>query len=144
MKTNRTTIKTYSELMRLSTFEERYLYLRLEGTVGEPTFGFERWLNQVFYTSQEWKKFRRDIIIRDNGCDLGIEDRVIGGSIYIHHINIVAIDDLRDRNLEILLNPENVVCTSFNTHQAIHYGDKTLLCLAPIERSKNDTCPWRR
>lgn len=142
MKT--TIIKTYSELMRLPTFEERYRYLRLEGTVGEPTFGFERWLNQVFYTSQEWKKFRRDIVIRDNGCDLGIEDRVIGGSIYIHHINTVAIDDLRDRNFEILLNPENVICTSFNTHQAIHYGDESLLCLAPIERSKNDTCPWRR
>lgn len=137
-------IKTYSELITLPTFEERYRYLRLDSIVGEPTFGFERWLNQVFYSSKEWKTFRRDIVIRDNGCDLGIEDRLIGGSIYLHHINAIDIDDIRDRNIEVLLNPENVICTSFNTHQAIHYGDENILCLAPIERSRNDTCPWRR
>ena len=141
MKTN---IKTYSELMRLPTFEERYRYLRLESTVGEPTFGFERWLNQVFYTSKEWRKFRRDIIVRDNGCDLGIEDRPIGRLIVIHHIETISVDDIRDRNLEVLLNPENVICVSDITHKAIHYGDENLLCLAPIERSRNDTCPWRR
>lgn len=144
MTTKKTNIKTYSELITLPTFEERYRYLRLESTVGEPTFGYERWLNQVFYTSNEWRKFRRDIIIRDNGCDLGIEDRSIGGIITIHHIETISVDDIRDRNLEVLLNPENVICVSDITHKAIHYGSEDLLCIAPIERSMNDTCPWRR
>ena len=137
-------IKTYSELIRLSTFEDRFNYLKIGQGVGEETFGFERYLNQVFYTSPEWRKFRRDIIIRDNGCDLGISDREIGKFITIHHINEIAIDDIRDKNLESLLNPENVICASSLTHKAIHYGDEKLLVKAPIERSKNDTCPWRR
>lgn len=137
-------IRTYSELITLPTFEERYRYLKLGGKVGEETFGFDRYLNQVFYSSLEWKTFRRDIIVRDLGCDLGIEDRVIGGNIFIHHINTIALADIHRRNLEVLLNPENVICTSFNTHNAIHYGDESLLTLAPIARRPNDTCPWRR
>lgn len=136
--------RTYSELITLPTFEERYRYLKLGGKVGEETFGFDRYLNQVFYSSLEWKTFRRDIIVRDMGCDLGIEDRVIGGNIFIHHINAIALADIHRRNLGVLLNPENVICTSFNTHNAIHYGDESLLTLAPIARRPNDTCPWRR
>lgn len=136
--------KTYSELITLPTFEERYHYLKLGGVVGEETFGFDRYLNQVFYSSKEWKTFRRDIIVRDMGCDLGIEDREIGRTILIHHMNPITLADIHQRNLDVLLNPENVICTSLNTHNAIHYGDESLLVLAPIERSRNDTCPWRR
>lgn len=137
-------IKSYSELITLPTFEERYRYLRIGGEVGKETFGFERYLNQVFYTSKEWRKFRRDIIIRDNGCDLGIEDRDCGKFLVVHHINEITIDDIRDKNLEILLNPENVITASTMTHKAIHYGDDSLLIKPPVERFKNDTCPWRR
>lgn len=136
--------KTYSELITLPTFEERYHYLKLGGVVGEETFGYDRYLNQVFYSSKEWKTFRRDIIVRDMGCDLGIEDREIGRTILIHHMNPITLADIHQRNLDVLLNPENVICTSLNTHNAIHYGDESLLVLAPIERSRNDTCPWRR
>lgn len=137
-------IKTYSQLIQLPTFEERFRYLKLDGVVGEETFGFDRYLNQVFYSSTEWKKFRRDIIVRDMGCDLGIEDREIGGLIMIHHLNPISLEDILKRNVEVLLNPENVICASANTHRAIHYGDENLLIKAPIERTKNDTCPWRR
>jgi len=137
-------IKTYSELIKLPTFEERFRYLKLDGVIGEETFGFDRYLNQAFYSSKEWKKFRRDIIVRDMGCDLGIEDREIGGLIMIHHLNPIAIEDILKRNVEVLLNPENVICTSANTHRAIHYGDENLLIKAPVERTKNDTCPWRK
>lgn len=137
-------IRSYSELITLPTFEERYHYLKLGGVVGEETFGYDRYLNQVFYSSKEWKTFRRDIIVRDMGCDLGIEDREIGRTILIHHMNPITLADIHQRNLDVLLNPENVICTSLNTHNAIHYGDESLLVLAPIERSRNDTCPWRR
>lgn len=137
-------IKTYSELITIPTFEERYRYLKLGGTVGEDTFGFERYLNQKFYQTIEWKRFRRSIILRDMGCDLGVEGYEIHGPIYIHHINPIEIDDLRLRRMEVLMNPENSICVSFNTHNAIHYGDESLLVLAPIERTRNDTCPWRR
>ena len=136
--------KSYSDLLTLPTFEERFRYLKLGGKVGEETFGFDRYLNQVFYSSAEWKRFRRDIIVRDLGCDLGIEDREIGGIIILHHINPIALVDIHRRNLDVLLNPENVICTSHNTHNAIHYGDESLLTLAPIVRRPNDTCPWRR
>lgn len=139
-----TTFKTYSELITLPTFIERFNYLKLQGEVGVETFGFDRWLNQVFYSSKEWKDFRRDMIIRDMGCDLGIEDREIQGSIFLHHINPISIDDIRYRRIEKLLNPENVICVSFITHQAIHYGDESLLISEPVERNRNDTCPWRR
>lgn len=134
--------KTYSELMSFKTFEERYRYLRCGATVGEDTFGYARHLNQAFYSSIEWKRFRRGIIIRDQGCDLGIEDRIISGQIFLHHINPLTVDDLLHRR-ECLMDPENVICVSFNTHQAIHYGDENLLIQEPTERTMNDTCPWK-
>lgn len=139
-----TSIKTYSELITLPTFEERYRYLKLSGEVGKETFGFDRWLNQVFYNSKEWRAFRRDIIVRDMGCDLGIEGREIGGRIFIHHIEPIKLDDILHRRIEVLMNPDNVICVSFETHNAIHYGDESLLILLPIERTPNDTCSWRK
>lgn len=135
--------KTYSELITFPTFEERFRYLKLNGVIGEETFGFDRYLNQAFYLSEEWKRFRRGIIIRDNGCDLGMDDREIGGTIIIHHLNPITMDDILKRNIEVLLNPDNAICVSHITHQAIHYGDESLLITAPIERSKYDTCPWK-
>lgn len=136
-------IKTYSELVRLPTFEERFEYLKLKGSVGKDTFGHDRYLNQVFYTSQEWRRLRDEIIIRDNGCDLGIEGREIGGKIYIHHLNPLGVNDVLTHS-EYLVNPEYLICVSFETHNAIHYGDIILLPRDPIERKRNDTCPWRR
>ena len=136
------TIKSYSELITLPTFEERYNYLRLNGIIGEDTFGFDRYLNQVFYRSSKWKRIRDQVIVRDNGCDLGIEDRTIYGKIIIHHMNPITIQDI-ERESAFLLNPEYLICTTLNTHNAIHYGDEGLLMLGPIERTKNDTCPWR-
>lgn len=136
-------IKTYSELVRLPTFEERFEYLKLKGSVGKDTFGHDRHLNQVFYTSQEWRRLRDEIIIRDNGCDLGIEGREIGGKIYIHHLNPLGVNDVLTHS-EYLVNPEYLICVSFETHNAIHYGDINLLPRDPIERKRNDTCPWRR
>lgn len=136
-------IKTYSELILFSTFEERFEYLKLKGSVGKDTFGHDRYLNQVFYTSQEWRRLRDEIIIRDNGCDLGIEGREIGGKIYIHHLNPLGVNDVLTHS-EYLVNPEYLICVSFETHNAIHYGDINLLPRDPIERKRNDTCPWRR
>lgn len=137
--------KSYSELITLPTFEERYEYLKLDGIVGKETFGFDRHLNQMFYASKEWRRFRRDIIVRDMGCDLGISDREIKGPIYIHHINPIPKDALIKGRWDILLNPENCICVSFDTHNAIHYGDAGLLIpTEPIERKQNDTCPWRQ
>lgn len=138
----RTNIRTYSELIKLPTFKERYEYLRLGGRVGEDTFGFDRYLNQAFYKSEEWKSIRDHVIIRDNGCDLGIEGHEIFGRILIHHMNPIRKEDIINRS-DILLNPEYLICTIKNTHDAIHYGDENLLVIAPIERKKNDTCPWR-
>ena len=138
----RSTILTYSELCQLGTFEERYRYLRLNGSVGNATFGFDRWLNQRFYKDPEWIALRRDIIIRDLGCDLGMSDREICGPIMVHHMNPITKEDIIYRS-EFLLNPEYLICCSDNTHKAIHYGDERLLVLAPIVRSRNDTCPWR-
>lgn len=138
-------IKTYSELIQLETFEERYEYLRVGGRVGEETFGFDRYLNQKFYKDPEWLSIRDDVIVRDNGCDLGMPGHDIpeGVKILVHHINPITIDDIVNRNPK-LFDPENLICTIKNTHDAIHYGDESLLITAPIERSKNDTCPWRR
>lgn len=136
-------IRTYSELITFPTFEERYRYLRLEGKVGEDTFGFDRWLNQSFYKDPEWRAIRDKIIIRDNGCDLGIPGREIYSRIIVHHMNPITKDDILSRSA-FLLNPEYLICTVKNTHDAIHYGDERLLIKAPIERTKNDTCPWRR
>lgn len=136
-------IRTYSELIRLPTFEERFKYLQLSGKVGLDTFGFDRYLNQQFYSSPEWRAIRNDIIIRDNGCDLGIEGYDIHGRIYIHHMNPISVRDILDMS-EYLLNPEYLICVTHNTHNAIHYGDESLLTLAPIERTPHDTCPWKR
>lgn len=136
-------IRTYSELITIPTFEERFRYLKLEGRVGEETFGFDRYLNQIFYRSPEWRKVRRDVIVRDNGCDLGMWDREIEGLITVHHMNPISVDDILNRS-EFLLNPDYLICTSDITHKAIHYGDESLLITAPVERSPNDTCPWRR
>lgn len=137
------TIRTYSELITFPTFEERYKYLRLGGKVGEETFGFDRYLNQVFYSSKEWKQVRDHVIVRDYGCDLGVPDRQIFGRILIHHMNPISAEDILKRS-EYLLDPEYLITTVKNTHDAIHYGDDSLLITIPVERSKNDTCPWRR
>lgn len=136
-------IRTYSELITIPTFEERYEYLRLGGRVGEETFGFDRYLNQYFYKSPEWLEVRDFVIIRDNGCDLAIPDREIHGRILVHHMNPITIEDILNRS-KYLLDPEYLISTIKNTHDAIHYGDSSLLITAPIERRKNDTCPWRR
>ena len=136
-------IKTYSELITLPTFEERFAYLQLNGVVGRDTFGFDRYLNQNFYRSKRWRSIRDQIIIRDNGCDLGVEGYDIYGKILIHHINPITLDDI-ERESEFLLNPEYLITTTHNTHNAIHYGDESLLSTMPMERVKNDTCPWRR
>lgn len=136
-------IRTYSELITLPTFEERYRYLRLGGKVGEETFGFDRYLNQIFYKSDEWRSVRDYVIIRDGGCDLGMPDREIYGKILVHHMNPIRQEDILRRS-KFLLDPEYLICTIKNTHDAIHYGDEGLLILDPIERTQNDTCPWRR
>ena len=136
-------IKTYSELVPLPTFEERYRYLRLSGSVGDETFGFDRYLNQVFYRSRKWKAVRDFVIVRDNACDLGVEGYDIHGKILIHHMNPITLKDI-ERESEFLLDPEFLICVTHNTHNAIHYGDESLLIGSPIERSKNDTCPWRQ
>lgn len=135
-------IRTYSELITLPTFEERFNYLRLDGEVGKATFGYDRYLNQILYNSPEWRRFRQEIIIRDNGCDLACEGYEIGSRALIHHINPITVEDIEKRNQSIF-DPENVITTIHNTHNAIHYGDERLLITSPIERSKNDTCPWR-
>lgn len=137
-------IRTYSELSKLETFEERYEYLKLDGTVGEETFGFDRYLNQQFYQrDSEWKEVRRFVIMRDLGCDLGVEGREIHGKIIVHHMNPITKYDLINRT-DFLLNPEYLICTLKSTHDAIHYGDEQLLMKGPVIRVKNDTCPWRK
>lgn len=135
-------IKRYSELILLPTFEERYKYLQLNGIIGDETFGFDRYINQMFYGSQEWKQVRDYVIVRDNGCDLGIEGHEIRGKILIHHMNPIGIKDIQQVN-KFLLDPEYLITTMLSTHNAIHYGDESLLVTDPIERSKNDTCPWK-
>ena len=135
-------IRTYSELITLPTFEERYEYLKIGGTVGEETFGFDRYLNQSFYKTKEWLRIRDHVIVRDQGCDLAMIDREIRGKILIHHMNPITKEDIVRRS-KYLLDPEYLICTVKNTHDAIHYGDESLLIKAPIERQKNDTCPWR-
>ena len=137
------TIRTYSELITLPTFEDRYEYLKLNGKIGEETFGFDRYINQQLYQrSQKWKSVRDKVIIRDNGCDLSMEGYEIWGKIIIHHMNPITIEDI-ERESDFVLNPEYLISTSLNTHNAIHYGDENLLIKAPIERTKYDTCPWR-
>lgn len=136
-------IKTYSELMTFLSYKERFEYLRLNGAVGRISFGHARYLNQMFYRSREWKEFRRKIIIRDNGCDLGCEGRKIFGRAIIHHINPITKEDILNHS-SALLDPENVITTIDITHKAIHYGDEALLILEPIERKSGDTCLWHR
>lgn len=137
-------IRSYSELSKLKTFDERFEYLRLDGRVGEDTFGFDRIFNQRFYTSPEWRSVRHKVIVRDNGCDLGAEGHdIYGQRIIIHHMNPISLEDLENHS-DILLNPEYLITTIHNTHNAIHYGDASLLDTDPIERFPNDTCPWKQ
>ena len=137
-------IRTYSELIKLPTFEERYRYLRIGGRVGVETFGYDRWLNQNFYRKDdEWLAVRDFVIVRDNGCDLAMPDREILDRILVHHMNPITKDDIL-RRTKWLLDPEYLICTIKGTHDAIHYGDENLLTTSPVVRTKNDTCPWRR
>lgn len=135
-------ILTYSDMMSYDRFIDRFRYLKLSGTIGEDTFGYDRYLNQAFYRSPEWKRFRNEIIVRDLGCDLAHPDYEIGGLIVIHHLNPITKKDILDRS-DFLMNPEYAVCVSSDTHRAIHYGDESLLITEPIIRRPNDTCPWR-
>ena len=134
--------KSYSELITIPTFEERFEYLQLKGSVGKDTFGYDRYLNQVLYCSPEWKKLRNQIIIRDCGRDLACEGYEIYGRILIHHLNPITVNDVLDRSRKVF-DPDNLVCVTHNTHNAIHYGDASMPLTGPIVRTKNDTCPWR-
>lgn len=137
-------MRSYKELQKLKTFEERYEYLRLDGIVGAQTFGYERYLNQMLYRSQRWRRARNDVIIRDDGCDLGIDDRKILDRILVHHMNPITLEDIENENPDIF-NVDYLICTSRDTHNAIHYGDSSLLVPSHFqERRKNDTCPWRK
>ena len=136
-------ILTYSEMIQLPTFEERFEYLRLFGQVGKDTFGFDRYFNQRFYRSKEWRDLRHHIFVRDNGCDLGIEGRDIYGRFLVHHMNPIDIDDI-DEASDFLFNPNYLITVTHQTHNAIHYGDQSLLAKDPIERRPGDTCPWRK
>ena len=139
-----TTIRTYSELITFPTFEERFRYLKLGGRVGADTYGFDRYLNQQFYQHDPmWRSSRDTVIIRDNGCDLGVEGCEIHGKVIVHHMNPVTMDDIINKR-DWIYDPEFLICTVHNTHNAIHYGDEHLLTKAPIVRTKNDTCPWKR
>lgn len=135
-------IRTYSELSKLSTFKERFDYLKLNGKIGEDTFGHSRFLNQDFYSSPEWRRTRRNIIVRDNGCDMGLDGHSIQGRIYVHHINPITVDDILERR-PCLFDPENLICVSSMTHEAITYGIEDMLPTDPVIRRPNDTCPWR-
>ena len=136
-------LRTYTELNKLKTFKERFEYLKLDNVVGEETFGFDRWLNQQFYKSKEWRRIRDYVIARDCGCDLGSPDHeIIDERILIHHINPITKEDIIN-NTDFLLNPEYLITTINNTHQAIHYGNDEMLVKAPVTRYKNDQCPWR-
>lgn len=135
-------IKTYSELIKIPTFIDRFSYLKLDGHVGDETFGFDRYLNQQFYHSREWRRIRDYVIARDLGCDLGIEGYEIHGKIYIHHLNPITQKDIVHSN-EDMIDPEFLICATHNTHNALHYGDESLLVTDPIERRPNDTCPWK-
>lgn len=136
--------KSYSELSKLLTFDDRFEYLKLVGSVGSETFGFDRYLNQALYRSKKWRRLRNDIIIRDNGCDLGIEDRCIFDMILVHHINPITIEDLENGNPEVF-DPDNLICVSKSTHNAIHYSNSGFLGTTEfVVRRPNDMCPWRK
>lgn len=138
-------IKRYSEVIKLPTAEERFNYLKLYGIVGESTFGYDRYLNQAFYTSKEWRRFRSEMILRDHGCDMALEDRDIpeGAILVLHHINPLTLEDVESEG-EALFDPENVICVSERTHKAIHFGDISMLETGPVVRRPNDTCPWKQ
>ena len=137
-------IRSYSEMRRLSTFEERFSYLKLDGKVGEETFGYDRYINQILYKSGKWRdQIRNKIIIRDGGCDLGIEGREIHGPVIIHHINPITVEDILNEN-PMVFDPDNLVCVSPMTHNAIHYSDESILIKDPVSRTRNDTCPWKK
>lgn len=142
MMMKRTTIRTYSELVTFTSFEDRFAYLKLEGIVGKETFGSDRYINQMLYRSKKWKRIRDEIIIRDNGCDLGVEGYNIYGRVIIHHMNPITKEDI-EKETDYLYNPEFLISTTTSTHNAIHYGNEKLISKQPIERRKNDTCPWK-
>lgn len=142
MKTTKIIYRTYSELIKIEKFEDRFNYLSLVGIVGETTFGGHRYLNQILYQTEKWKSTRREVILRDNGCDLAHSDYIISGSIYIHHMNPITIDDILEER-PCIFDLENLISTTFRTHNAIHYGSEDLLSKGPADRKKNDTCLWR-
>lgn len=134
--------KSYSELMKLETFEERFAYLQTTAKIGVETFGSKRYLNQMLYKDEDWKRVRNEVIIRDNGCDLAMPDRLIGCRITVHHINPISVEDVLNRD-PCVYDMNNLVTVSDNTHKAIHYSNSDILLKNPIERSPNDTAPWR-
>lgn len=136
-------MRTYSELIQIPTHLERFRYLKLQGEVGKDTFGFDRYLNQIFYHSKEWRHIRDLVIVRDSGCDLAVPGYEIHGRVYIHHMNPVIVRDILDIS-GFLINPEYLICVTFDTHNAIHYGSEQSLRTIPQERFPNDTCPWRK
>lgn len=136
-------MRNYTDLQKLKSFKDRFNYLKLDGKIGEDTFGFDRWLNQTFYTSPEWRRVRDQVIVRDNGNDLGIDGMRIYGKVLIHHMNPITYKNIVHRD-EDILNPEYLICVSQRTHNAIHYGSEDLLPTDPIERTQNDTCPWKK
>jgi hypothetical protein len=142
MINSQTKVRTYSELLEFPDFNDRYNYLKLSGSVGESTFGFDRYINQEFYRSREWKQIRREVIIRDNGCDMGVQDYEIYGKIIVHHMNPIQDEDLLQHNIHRVIDPEFLVCVSHMTHQAIHFGSDKLLPQLPVERKKGDTKLW--
>lgn len=135
--------RCYSDLIKIDNFEDRCKYLSLNGQVGKDTFGFDRYLNQALYTSPEWKKVRREVIIRDKSCDLAVEGYEIQRNVIIHHMNPITMDDIINHN-PIIFDMENLICTTLKTHNAIHYGDMSFLTSNYIERYENDTCPWKK
>ena len=135
-------IRCYSDLKYIDSFKERYLYLQLHGRVAEETFGYDRYVNQQLYKSHKWVKTRREIIIRDNGCDLGVDGYELDNHIIVHHINPITLEDIEEER-DIIFNPENLICCSSRTHKAIHFGDESLLPREPIIRRPGDTCLWR-
>lgn len=142
MRKNMKKIRTFSEFRKLRTFEERFEYARLGGIVGKETFGGHRYLNQILYSSSDWKEARRKCILRDDSYDLALRGYPILGRIYVHHLNPITIEDILERK-DWVFDPEYLVCVSLETHNALHYGDISYLEIKPVQRKKNDTCPWR-
>lgn len=136
-------IKSYSELIKMNSFDERFEYLKLTGSIGVDTFGFDRIFNQRFYRSVEWRRIRDNVILRDNGCDMGLDGYTIYGKIIVHHMNPITLEDI-ERITDALIDPEYLICVSHETHNAIHYGDVNSIVRMPEERRENDTCPWRK